>query len=213
MLAVGCFPSSILHPRNILPLRCGNIRKYVETPGNAGNFFRNGPSSSHPLAPSGGEGQGEGVFRRASSIIGFRALATFRPFLTPHSVHFGLGHGARVETPLDLADHPSDPCHQPSSILHPRQVAVRKHPLPLLRNRTFADFCGLSAFFRRHLLHYADFQPLASQKPRLHRQLIPMVRNSGAARQGNTLYVGFGVRRIKPPFTRNTQHEIFPFPH
>ena len=52
---------------------------------------------------------------------------------------------------------------------------------PPLTNRANADFCGLSAFFHRHFLHFADFQPLASQKPRRRSHLIPMVRNSRSA--------------------------------
>src|ERR1700722_1596639 len=49
-------------------------------------------------------------------------------------------------------------------------------PLPPLANRTKADYCGLSAFFKRTILHFADNQPLAPQKPRRRRRLIPMVR-------------------------------------
>ena len=95
-------------------------------------------------------------------------------------------------------------CDQPSSVLHPRPASVPPPP-PLLK-RAKAGKGGLSGFFRRHFLHYAYFQPLASPKTRHLRRLIPMVRNSGAARKGTTLYVGFDVRRIKLTFTRITQH-------
>ena len=79
-------------------------------------------------------------------------------------------------------------------------------PSSPLFKRAKADKGGLSGFFCRHFLHYAYFQPLASQKTRSLRHLIPMVRNSGVARNCTTLYVGFDVRRIKLPLARATQY-------
>src|ERR1700722_8162443 len=73
------------------------------------------------------------------------------------------------------------------------------YPPPPLANRTKADYCGLSAFFKRTILHFADNQPLASPKPRLQRRLIPMVRKTAEFRSAHRR-VRCGVRELAPAF-------------
>jgi hypothetical protein len=93
-------------------------------------------------------------------------------------------------------------------------------PPPLLK-RAKADFGGLSAISRRHFLHHAVNQPLASQKPRRRRRLIPMVRKIAelGSHRGNEVdclappVAGFGHWTsdfgpgASPPSTIN--HQLF----
>ena len=179
--------------------------------GNTGNFFRNGLSPSRPLAPSGGEGQGEGVFRRVSSIIAFAS---------PHLCDFALIlHSAlRSLWPLDIRLGGPPFGRLPSSILYPPS-SPGFAGLPPRFKRANADFCGLSAFFHRTLLHSADFQPLASPKPHRRSHLIPMVRKTSASAPLSTCRIRREENQTSPHTqyaTRNTRHasrNFFLSPH
>jgi len=78
-------------------------------------------------------------------------------------------------------------------------------PPPPHFKRAKADFCGLSAFFHRHFLQFACFQPFAPKKPRCRRHLIPMVRKTCPPwrhRDG-------GSKLYQPPSTQYAIRAIF----
>src|ERR1700722_18380959 len=80
-------------------------------------------------------------------------------------------------------------------------------PPPPHFKRAKADFGGLSAFFHRHFLQFACFQPFAPKKPRCRRHLIPMVRKTCPPwrhRDG-------GSKLYQPPSTQYAIRAIFRF--